>query len=101
MGSVFRPITRLPLFKKVIKEVANIATGSGTAAPAVAAGAVKPASPTKPEDKPATGTETTMAIEDARRRSGRRRARRTGGMRLLMSQGNQGGDQKQTTLGPQ
>lgn len=86
MGSIFRSITRMPVIRDAFKQIAS---NAGSAAPAATA------------TKPATGTATTAAIEDARRRGGRRRARRTGGLRMLTSQGNQGGDQKQTTLGPQ
>ena len=98
MGSVFRPITRLPLFKKVIKEIGSMTGGAATGSAAPAAPAAPAA--TKPADKPSAGTETTAAITEARQRAGRRRARRTGGMRLLMSQGNAGGEEKKTKLGP-
>lgn len=92
MASLFRRLPITDLFKKVAK-MAGIGPSSkstpAAAAPAAAA--------------PAAGMKTTAAVEDARQRRSRRRARKTGGMRLLMTQGSQGdgGDNKQTTLGPQ
>lgn len=95
MSAIFSPVKKL--FKKVVRELGDVVTGSaGAPAPAAA----KPAAAKPAADRPAAGTETTAAITEARQRAGRRRARRTGGMRLLMSQGNADTDGARTKLGP-